>query len=174
MAAELANADPYLTPDLDTPLCFSVVQECLRMYPELPFIYRITSQPVELFGHSIPERTTIVFAPWLVQRDARYWDNPNSFDGRRFMSAPHDPNAYLPFGVGPRVRTRTSFLQHQLSVAVRVVMQSYSLQLAPEAKPGNIRPILRSTLAPRGEIPVCFRPRHTEINALPEQISTLI
>ncbi|MEP3300171.1 MAG: cytochrome P450 [Pseudoruegeria sp.] len=165
MVAELQGSDPFITPDLETPLSFSVVQECLRMYPELPFIYRITSQPVELFGYKIPERTTVVFAPWLVQRDPQYWENPNSFDGKRFLCPPTDKSAYLPFGIGPRVRTRTSFLQHQLSVAVRAVMQNFSVQLAADTKRGNIRPILRSTLAPRGEVSVRFTQRD-EIDAL--------
>jgi hypothetical protein len=172
MLAELQGTDPFLTPDLDTPLSFSVVQECLRMYPELPFIYRITSQPVDLFGYQIPERTTVVFAPWLVQRDPRYWDKPNSFDGTRFLTPNADKSAYLPFGIGPRVRTRTSFLQHQLSVAVRAVMQNFNVRLAADAKRGNIRPILRSTLAPRGEVSVSFTAHRA--NDVPQKMTSTV
>ncbi|MCG7626770.1 cytochrome P450 [Epibacterium sp. MM17-32] len=160
MAREVGGcADLYDAPDTETPLCYSVIQEAQRLYPELPFIYRITSKEMEVQGYNVPPRTTILFAPWLVHRDGRYWDTPNRFDGHRFLTPPEDRNSYLPFGIGPRVRSRSRFLQHQLSVAVRAVVAEFDLQLAPDCKRGNLRPILRSTLAPRGAVPVAFRYR---------------
>lgn len=160
MAQEVAGcADLYNAPDPETPLCYSVIQEAQRLYPELPFIYRITSKEMEVQGYRVEPRTTILFAPWLVHRDARYWDSPNRFDGQRFLTPPEDRSSYLPFGIGPRVRNRTQFLQHQLSVAVRAVVAEYRIQLAPDCKRGNLRPILRSTLAPRGAVPVSFHYR---------------
>ena len=158
--------------DADTPLCFSAMQECLRMYPELPFIYRITSAPLELHGHVIPVRSTVVFAPWLVQRDPRYWDRPNSFDGRRFLQPPRIKSAFLPFGIGPRVRARTQFLQHQLLTALRSVIAHHKLRLAPEVRLGDLRPILRSTLAPRGAVPLCFAPRDAGSSPAPTVFET--
>lgn len=155
----LATDEIHTLPDSQTPLCHSTIHEALRLYPELPFIYRITNREMEIFGQSVPARTTILFAPWLVHRDPRYWDKPDRFDGARFLAPLHDKNAYLPFGIGPRVRNRTQFLQHQLSVAVRAVVAQFRFELAPDCKPGNLRPILRSTLAPRGAVPVCFRMR---------------
>jgi len=171
MADELAGcADLWHAPDPQTPLCYAVIQEAQRLYPELPFIYRITSKEMEVQGYRVAPRTTILFAPWLVHRDARYWETPNRFDGRRFLTPPEDRSSYLPFGIGPRVRNRTQFLQHQLSVAVRAVVSQFQMQLAPDCKRGNLRPILRSTLAPRGAVPVSFHARgaraETESRAL--------
>ncbi|WP_293577462.1 cytochrome P450 [Phaeobacter sp.] len=166
MVSELAGcADLLNAPDPETPLCYSVIQEAQRLYPELPFIYRITNKEMEVKGYWVAPRTTILFAPWLVHRDARYWETPNRFDGRRFLTQPEDRSSYLPFGIGPRVRSRTQFLQHQLSVAVRAVVAEYRMQLAPDCKRGNLRPILRSTLAPRGAVPVSFHSRSTNTDA---------
>lgn len=159
VAAELEGRDIFGLPDAETPLTFSVVREGQRMYPELPFIYRITSKDLTIGDHMIPARTTILFAPWLVHRDARYWDEPAKFNGYRFLEPLKDASSYFPFGIGPRVRARTTFLQHQLSVAVRAVVQHTRFTLAPDCKRGNLRPILRSTLAPRGPVEVQFETR---------------
>jgi hypothetical protein len=42
---------------------------------------------------------------------------------------------------------------------VRAVVSQFQMQLAPDCKRGNLRPILRSTLAPRGAVPVSFHAR---------------
>jgi len=166
MAAEVDHCgDLYDSPDAATPLCYSVIQEAQRLYPELPFIYRISSRDMEVLGHQVAPRTTILFAPWLVHRDGRYWRNPARFDGHRFLTPPEDRSSYLPFGIGPRVRSRTRFLQHQLSVAVRAVVSEFRPQLAADCKRGNLRPILRSTLAPRGAVPVAFSYRTARTEA---------
>lgn len=146
-------------PSDETPLCHSVICETLRLYPELPFIYRITSREIEISGQRVPARTTILFAPWLLHRDPRYWEKPERFEGDRFLRPLRDRSAYLPFGIGPRVRNRTQFLQHQLAVALRAIVSHFRCARAPACRPGNLRPILRSTLAPRGAVPVCFSMR---------------
>ena len=164
VAGELEGKDIYALPDAETPLTYSVVQEGQRLYPELPFIYRVTSQDIQLGGYSIPSGTTVVFSPLQVHRDKRYWVKPELFNGHRFLLPLKDKSSYLPFGVGPRVRARTQFLQHQLSIALRVVCSSFQFSLAPECKRGNLRPILRSTMAPRGAIPMAFEQRfHQDI-----------
>ncbi|MBT9386241.1 cytochrome P450 [Pseudooceanicola sp. CBS1P-1] len=155
LTQENAQSDPD-APDAATPLTLSVVREAQRMYPELPFIYRVTTCAVSLAGHEIPAGTTVLFAPWLTHRDPRYWSTPERFDGRRFLVAPEEKSSFLPFGTGPRVRARDAFLTRQMVLALRRIARDFRLTLAPECKRGSLRPILRSTLAPRGPVPVRF------------------
>ncbi|WP_372394629.1 cytochrome P450 [Azospirillum sp. HJ39] len=159
VAAELDGRDIFGLPDQASPLAWSVVQEGQRLYPELPFIYRITSQAVTLGPVTVPARATVLFAPWLVHRDPRYWAAPQQFCGRRFLDRSIDTGHYLPFGVGPRIRARARFILHQLTIAVRAICTTHRMALAPNCRPGNLRPVLRSTLAPRGPVPVIFTPR---------------
>jgi cytochrome P450 len=161
IAVELEGKDIYALAEEQTPLAYSVVQEGLRLYPELPFIYRIASQDVVLGPLMIPAKATVVFAPWLVQRDARYWDAPATFDGHRFFGQAHSRDCYFPFGVGPRIRSRARFILHQLTIAVRAICANTTMTLADDCPRGNLHPILRSALIPRGAIPVSFRSRTT-------------
>ncbi|MGL6209193.1 MAG: cytochrome P450 [Paracoccaceae bacterium] len=161
IAKELEGRDIFALADQDSPLTWSVVQEGLRLYPELPFIYRTTSRDVQLGGATIPARSTVILAPWLLHRDTRYWPQPTHFLPARFLSGEANMRCFIPFGVGPRVRVRARFLSHQLVLAIRAVATHASLALAAECPRGNLRPILRSTLAPRGPVPVIFAPHVT-------------
>ena len=159
MARELDGRDIYDLPDQQSPLTWSVVLEGQRLYPELPFIYRTTSQDITLGETTIPARSTVIFAPWILHRDERYWPQATRFLPDRFLSGEARTSCFMPFGVGPRVRGRARFLSHQLTLALRTVAAHAHLSLAPDCPRGNLRPILRSTLAPRGPVPVIFAPR---------------
>ncbi|MGD9918247.1 MAG: cytochrome P450 [Paenirhodobacter sp.] len=165
IAAELDGKEIFALADGDSPLALSVVQEGLRLYPELPFIYRIASAPVEIGPLRVPAGATVVFAPWLNQRDGRLWDDPARFVGDRFVGRDYARDAYLPFGVGPRTRTRGRFIQHQILQAVRAVCAETRPWLAPECPRGNLQPLLRSALIPRGAVPVGFTPRRSLLAA---------
>lgn len=159
IAAEFDGKDLFAVPDDDTPLAFSAVREGLRMYPELPFIYRIASQEVTLGPLRVPAKATVVFAPWLVQRDTKYWTDPATFDGRRFLGLDPGRDCYFPFGVGPHTRSRGRFILRQIHVAVRAICASTTFALSADCPRGNLFPLLRSALIPRGPVPVCFKPR---------------
>lgn len=159
IATESAGLDAFhLTPE-QSRLALSTVREGLRLFPELPFIYRITCQDIPFGKYRVPARATVVFAPWLVQRDPRYWDKPTEFQGARFLDLERHKDHYFPFGVGPRIRGRANFILHQLTVAVSAICAHYRSALSPDCPRGNLRPLLRSALIPRGAVAVTFTPR---------------
>lgn len=155
---ELRGKDIFALADDDTPITFSTVREGLRLYPELPFIYRIASQDMTVGALQVPARATVVFAPWLVQRDSKYWADPSSFDGRRFLGLDPGRDCYFPFGVGPHTRSRGRFILHQITIALRAICAQTRFALSPDCPRGNLHPLLRSALIPRGPVAVCFRP----------------
>ncbi|ATF18571.1 cytochrome P450 [Phaeobacter gallaeciensis] len=159
IATECHGSDPMTLRDAESPLALSTVKEGLRLFPELPFIYRITSEAVPIGDYVIPSGATVVFAPWLVQRDPRFWDNPKRFQGDRFLDEGRHRAHYFPFGVGARIRSRANFMLHQLTLAARTICAAQAFALAPDCPRGNIRPLLRSALIPRGAVPVVFHPR---------------
>ncbi|ATG35445.1 Cytochrome P450 [Phaeobacter piscinae] len=156
---ECLGKDPLKMSDSDSPLASSTVKEGLRLFPELPFIYRITSEAVTMGDYVIPSGATVVFAPWLIQRDPRFWEAPKRFQGDRFLEQTKHDAHYFPFGVGARIRSRGNFMLHQLTLAARTICSSQTFALSPECPRGNIRPLLRSALIPRGAVPVVFNPR---------------
>ncbi|KAH8401423.1 hypothetical protein KR009_005357 [Drosophila setifemur] len=106
-----------------------VVDEILRLYPVLPFLDRqyesIKGQPdlsLKPFYDFSYENDTPVFIPVFgLQRDPKYWTNPDQFDPERF-SAENRKNivsmSYLPFGSGPHncIGSRIGLLQTKLGL----------------------------------------------------------
>ncbi|KAH8271609.1 hypothetical protein KR018_011048 [Drosophila ironensis] len=106
-----------------------VVDETLRLYPVLPFLDReyesIKDQPdlsLKPFYDFTYENGTPVFIPvYALQRDPKYWPNPDQFDPERF-SPENRKNipamAYLPFGSGPHncIGSRIGLLQTKLGL----------------------------------------------------------
>lgn len=86
-----------------------VVQEMLRMYPPLPFLDRMCTNPE---GYSlqpsdnfvIPHKMPVAIPIFPIQRDPKYWPNPDQFDPERFSAENEDkivPYTMLSLGVGP-------------------------------------------------------------------------
>ncbi|KAH8254911.1 hypothetical protein KR026_004527 [Drosophila bipectinata] len=106
-----------------------VVDEVLRLYPVLPFLDReyesIQGEPdlsLKPFYDFSYENGTPVFIPiFALQRDPKFWPNPNQFDPERF-SPENRKNiqamAYLPFGAGPHncIGSRIGLLQSKLGL----------------------------------------------------------
>nr|WP_320203673.1 cytochrome P450 [Agrobacterium rosae]MDX8305552.1 cytochrome P450 [Agrobacterium rosae] len=146
------DADAY-------PLSVAAAKETLRLYPEYSFIYRRTKQDLPFGEVMIPSQSTILISPWLLHRDERYWRRPTHFDGQRFAATNDTPACYLPFGIGPKALKQRSFALCQIAVSLRAICAAVAFSLSPECPPGNLRPFLRSELAPRGAVPVIFKRR---------------
>jgi cytochrome P450 len=80
----------------------SLIQETLRFYPSAYGLERrVTSTPHEC-RHVLPKRCTVLFSPYLMHHDPRYWQHPDAFFPDRFMHPLRERHAYLPFLYGPR------------------------------------------------------------------------
>ncbi|WP_299961157.1 cytochrome P450 [uncultured Roseobacter sp.] len=140
------------------PLALSVAKEIARLYPERPFVYRTTSQDLCIDKMTIPAGATVLFSPWLLHRDPRYWQTPARFDGRRFVREDGPSELYMPFGLGPMARKQTEATLCQLASALGEITSRREFEIAPTCPPGNLRPFLRAKIGPRGPVPFVFRP----------------
>jgi cytochrome P450 len=73
---------------------------------------------------------------WLVQRDPRFFDNPEQFYPERWednleQSLPR--LAYLPFGAGPRVCIGKAFAMMELILILAMTLQKFRLTLVTPA-----------------------------------------
>lgn len=106
-----------------------VLQEVLRMYPPLPFLDRectlaegekeYSIKPFSDFG--IPNGMAVYVPVYAIQRDPKYFPNPDEFDPERFSSenkANFPQLAYMPFGIGPHncIGERFGILQAKLGL----------------------------------------------------------
>ncbi|PPD68716.1 hypothetical protein GOBAR_DD34402 [Gossypium barbadense] len=84
-----------------------VLKETLRLHPTVPLLIpRQTSASVELGGYHIPSNITILINAWAIQRDPKWWENPEEFIPERFENSSIDFNGqdvqFIPFGFGRR------------------------------------------------------------------------
>ncbi|QFZ24375.1 cytochrome P450 [Saccharothrix syringae] len=128
----------------DLPHTTAFVREVLRLHPPAWLLGRNTSTPLELAGAAIPVGTSVLFSPYLLHRDPRWWDEPGRFSPRRW-SGSGAPDAYLPFGAGPRVCTGAHLA---LTIMVRTAAHLVShYDLAVEGPTGTC---FGSVLLPTG------------------------
>src|SRR5690606_29685636 len=125
------------TPDdlKDLPYNAMVVKEALRLYPPAWALPRETTEDTEIGGYPIRRGSLLLGVPFLIQRDSRYYDQPESFMPERFANNAerHLPqHVYLPFGGGPRYCVGSTFALLAMQLTLATVYQRYDLQLAAD------------------------------------------
>lgn len=88
-----------------------IISESLRKWPPAVFIDRECTKPYRLKADNgkeivIPTDMGVVIPIMGIHRDPKYYPNPEKFHPERFSDenkSKINMNAYLPFGVGPRV-----------------------------------------------------------------------
>jgi cytochrome P450 len=129
-----------------------VVQEVMRLYPPAHVIGRQAAAPCILGGYRIPAGATILMSQWVVQRDPRWFADPERFYPGRWADGlarrlPH--YAYFPFGGGPRVCIGNTFAMMELVLVVAAIAQRFRFMRLPGPP---IRPQPQFTLQPEGPV----------------------
>jgi len=111
-----------------------VIKEAMRLYPPAPSIGREALCDCEIGGYHVRKGTQIALVQWVVQRDPRWFDDPECFRPERWDNdlARRIPRcAYFPFGDGPRICIGNQFAMLEAVLVLATVMQRYELALAP-------------------------------------------
>jgi cytochrome P450 len=133
----------------DLPYNAMVVKEALRLYPPAWALPRETIEDTEIGGYTIRRGSLLLGVPFLIQRDSRYFDQPDKFMPERFAdnAERHLPqHVYMPFGGGPRYCVGSTFALLAMQFTLATVYQHYDLQLVTD-QPVILDPLL--TLRPR-------------------------
>jgi len=111
-----------------------VVTESMRLYPPAWIVGRRAIDEYQLGGHVAPPRAIVVMSPYVMQRDPRFYAEPDRFDPDRWtpeFRAALPKFAYFPFGGGPRQCIGESFAWMELILLVATISQQYRLRLVP-------------------------------------------
>ncbi|WP_374566373.1 cytochrome P450 [Ideonella sp.] len=149
--AEDLPALPWLT---------ATLKEAMRLYPPIAALMsRRTTREITLGGWVIPPGAMLRITPWVLQRDARSFSEPDRFMPERFMpDAPPPPRgAWMPFGSGPRVCIGQHFAMLEMTLVAALLLQRYTLALPPGA--GQAEPVMNVTLRPRGGVRLLLQRR---------------
>ncbi|MCO5203882.1 MAG: cytochrome P450 [Anaerolineae bacterium] len=131
--AVLAGRLPTVSDMDNLPYTRMVVTESLRLYPPAWALGRTVLTPIELNGYAIDAGTTLFMSQWIVQRDARWYAEPDCFRPMRWQEdADNRPKfAYFPFGGGSRLCIGEHFAWMEAILAVATLAQHWQLRLEP-------------------------------------------
>jgi len=96
-ANDTDSAQEYIT---------AIIKEAMRLYPPAWAITRYCVKPAMLAGYEIPVGATLFMSAYEVQRDARFFAQPEQFTPERWLNGADKqmtPYAYFPFGGGAHV-----------------------------------------------------------------------
>lgn len=136
-----------------------IALESMRLYPPAYLIGREATVDCAIGGYAVPRGMTLLMPQWVVQRDPRFYDEPNRFRPERWgeeriKSLPKF--AYFPFGGGPRVCIGQQFAMMELVLILATIAQKFRFRMQPGA---TVTPLPKFTLRPTPGIPGVIEPR---------------
>ncbi|CAI5989411.1 unnamed protein product [Closterium sp. NIES-65] len=116
-----------------------VLQESLRMFPPVSFISRTCQQACRLGPYDLPRGTDVVIPVAMLHYDPRFWGpHSHDFNPERFAKGPDEacshPQAFLPFGSGPRICIGNTFALTEAKVVLAHIVRGFSWRLSPAYK----------------------------------------
>jgi cytochrome P450 len=149
----LADRPPTVADVPDLPFADAVLRESMRCYPPAWAIGRRAITDHEADGYVLPAGSVLVVSPWLLHRDPRWWDEPESFRPERWLGGNGDRprHAYLPFGAGPRMCIGEDFARLEAVLVLAVIARRWRFVHDPSHRV-ELQPVI--TLRPRTGMPM--------------------
>jgi cytochrome P450 len=131
-----------------------VFAEALRLYPPVWVTARTAAEAYEHRGFKIRKGTILVAPQFAVQRDARWWPEPDRFDPDRFTpeaKAGRPKFAYFPFGAGSRQCIGEGLAWMEGTLALAAIAQGWKFErVSGERETMRVDPSV--SLRPQGPV----------------------
>ena len=114
-----------------------VIAESMRLYPPAWAIGRMSKEPFELGGIRIARKSICIVSPYVMQRDARWFPEPERFDPGRWTPEAREARpkfSYFPFGGGARVCIGERFAWMEGILMLATLAQKWKLRLEPSQR----------------------------------------
>lgn len=111
-----------------------VITESMRLYPPAWLLGRRAIDRYTIGGYTLPPRTIVLMSPYVMQRDARFYSEPERFVPERWTAAFKaglPQFAYFPFGGGARRCIGESFAWMELVLVTATIAQLWRLRVVP-------------------------------------------
>jgi len=158
LCADLPEDKPISPENMSRlPYTRNVLAESLRLYPPAWVIGRSPLLDVNIAGHAIAKGSIVLMSQIVVQRDARWFEDPLTFKPERWeVEAPDRPKfAYFPFGGGPRTCIGDQFAWMEGTLLLAEISRSFTFDpVLDRAEPQAL-----ITLRPRSGMPVRIHKR---------------
>ncbi len=130
----LDGRTPTMVDIPNLPFVEQVLTESMRLYPPAWMIGRRAIGEYVVGGYTLPPRTLVLVSPYVTQRDARFFPDPERFLPERWtpdFKQGLPPFAYFPFGGGTRRCIGESFAWMELILVVATIAQQWRFRLVP-------------------------------------------
>lgn len=109
----------------------NIMQEALRLYPSFPINARQNITSINLGGVDLPPKTNFLISPFIIQRDPRFWQNPEEFQPERFINMTIEELKYkfIPFMVGPKKCIGEQLAYQEAEVIIEAILNHTTLEL---------------------------------------------
>lgn len=111
-----------------------VLAESMRLYPPVWAMGRMSTVPIEIGPYRLPAGTHWFFSQYVLQRDARFFEDPLRFEPLRHTeeeAAKRDKFAYFPFGGGGRQCIGEGFAWMESVLVLATLAQRWRMELLP-------------------------------------------
>lgn len=132
----------------------ALLKEAMRLFPPSWLMGRETVKPCTLRGRTIPKGWNLLICPWVIHRDARWFDAPDTFRPERWLdpAAKAIPRgAYLPFGAGPRQCIGNHFAMMEAVIILASIAQRFTLH-RDRSQPVDLVPLV--SIRPKKGLPI--------------------
>ncbi|SIE95249.1 cytochrome P450 [Mycobacteroides abscessus] len=105
--------------------CFDEAQR----FQAAPANVRTAIEDDEVGGYFIPRGSQVIITQYALQRDPRFWNEPERFNPDRFLTDKINRNTFLPFSIRPRkcMGTRMAYIEGTLVLGA--ILQRYAFQI---------------------------------------------
>ncbi|XP_059171876.1 cytochrome P450 3A16-like [Physella acuta] len=114
------------------------INECLRLFPLLTSLMRVTAETRTYNGVTIPKGAIVTIPINLIMTDPEFWPEPKKFDPTRFTpenKAKRDPFSYMPFGYGPRICLGQRLAMMELKTIMVYLLKEFRFELSERTEP---------------------------------------
>ncbi|GAB3824480.1 cytochrome P450 family protein [Dactylosporangium cerinum] len=135
-----------------------VLDELLRLYPAGWMIPRTAVSSETLGRTRIPSGATILVSPYVTQRMAAFWEDPEIFDPERFApTAPRREHRYsfFPFGGGPHQCLGQYLFLLEAPLIIATLLSRFRIRMRGEA---DLTPRMGASLRPRQSAQLTLAP----------------
>jgi cytochrome P450 len=146
VATHLGEREPVLADMRNLELVRNVFRETLRLFPPVGFMARQSSSACPMRKKTLEQGATVVVSPWLIHRHRELWNDPDVFNPDRFdddASRESLKQAFLPFGMGPRVCMGAAFALQEATLILASLARDYKISALPGHEP---QPVGRLTI----------------------------
>lgn len=138
-----------------------ILNETMRTFSPVPSITRVAMKDLHLNNLFIPKGMTIEFATSALHQDKQYWgDDVGEYNPERFANgvsgACSHPQAFNPFGLGPRTCIGNGFAVMEMKIVLASVLRRFEILPSPNYKH---HPIFSFVTRPKFGLPIVLKAR---------------